>query len=164
VICKDSSQTHSPSMKDSLVAKAAQTCVAMDDLNLFSDDDIPEDWEKGEDGRHRRLPIDDQKRDMIDLETVGQVVNSCPALIGMSDNSDLMSSINQLGGELVDMAFYSSWLGKEVVAHHRDSVRHLANLFTLDVLTSLILNCRCLSILAMACLDAWRGACHDIRR
>jgi hypothetical protein len=113
-------------MKNSLVTKTAETSVAVDNLYLFSDDDIPKDWEKGEDGGHRRFPIDDQKGDMVDFETVGQVVNSCPALIGMSYDNNFMSSINQLSGELVDVAFYPSWLGKEVVAHHGDTVRHFA--------------------------------------
>jgi len=37
----------------------------------------------------------------------------------------LMAAIDELGGELVDMAFDATWLGKEEVADHGDVVRHL---------------------------------------
>jgi hypothetical protein len=40
------------------------------------------------------------------------------------DNYDLVASVDELRGELVDVAFDSSWLGEEEVADHRNIVRH----------------------------------------
>ena len=42
----------------------------------------------------------------------------------MGDDDDFVSSIDELGGQLVDVAFDSSWLWEEEVADHSDIVRH----------------------------------------
>lgn len=97
MISEDSSQAHGTSMKDGLVAEAAKTRMAVDNLDLLSDDDVPKNREEGEYGWHRGLAIDDQEWHMIDFEAIGQVVNSCAALIGVSDDYDFVSSIDQLG-------------------------------------------------------------------
>jgi hypothetical protein len=40
-------------------------------LYLFSEDDVSEDGKERKHSGHGRLPVDDQKGDMIDLEAVG---------------------------------------------------------------------------------------------
>lgn len=84
-------------MQDGLVTEAAQAGVAMDDLDLLSDYDVAKDREKGEDSWHGGLSVDDQKRDMVDLQAVGQVAHSGPTLVRVRDDNDFVSSINQLG-------------------------------------------------------------------
>jgi hypothetical protein len=43
----------------------------------------------------------------------------------MRNDDYLMAAIDELGGELVDVAFNAAGLGKEEVADHGDVVRHL---------------------------------------
>lgn len=107
------------------MAEAAQTGMTMDDLNLLSDENVAKDWKAREDRWHSRLAVDDQKRDMVDLEPIGEVVDSGPTMVCMGNDDDFMASIDQLGRELIDMAFDASWLRKEEVANHGDVVRHL---------------------------------------
>lgn len=61
---------------------------------------------------------------MIDLQSIGEIVDTRPALVGVCDDHDFVASVYQLGGQLIDMALDSSWLGEEEVADHRDVVRH----------------------------------------
>lgn len=46
VIGKDGAQAHGASVQDGLVAETAKTCVAVYNLNVLADDNIPEDGEK----------------------------------------------------------------------------------------------------------------------
>jgi hypothetical protein len=71
VVREDCSEAHSTSVEDCLMTEAAETCVSMDDFNLFTDDDVPEDGKEGEDSWKGRLPVDDEERDMIDFQSVG---------------------------------------------------------------------------------------------
>jgi hypothetical protein len=116
-------------MQDSFMAKAAQTCMTMDDLNLFPNDHVAEKWEEREDCWHGRLSIDDQERHMIDLQPIGQIVHTCPTIVRMSYDNNLVPTIDQLGGELVYMAFHSARLRKEEIADHSDVVRHFVGVF-----------------------------------
>jgi hypothetical protein len=106
------------------VAEAAETGMAMHYLNLLSDYNVPKDWKEGEERWHCRLPINDEKGDMVYFEPIRKVVNSCTAFVGMSDDNDLVAAVDELCGELIDVAFNSSWLGKEEVADHGNVVRH----------------------------------------
>ena len=78
------------------MAEAAQASMTMNNLNLLSNDDVPEDGEEGEDCRHRGFSVDDQEWDMIDLESICEVVYSCPSLVGMSDHHYLVTPVYQL--------------------------------------------------------------------
>jgi hypothetical protein len=78
------------------MAKAAQTGMSMHNLNLFPDDDISEDGEEGKDGGEGRLSIYDEEGNMVDLEAIGEVMNSGAALICMGDHDDLVASIYKL--------------------------------------------------------------------
>ena len=43
----------------------------------------------------------------------------------MCDYDDFMAAIDELGRELIDMAFNATGLGKKEVADHGDVVRHV---------------------------------------
>ena len=61
---------------------------------------------------------------MVDFKAICKIVDSCTAFVGMSDYDDFVAAIDELRGKLIDVAFNSSWLGKEEVADHCDVVRH----------------------------------------
>lgn len=46
MIREDCPQSHCPRMQDGFVAETAQACMAMHDLNLFSNNNVPEDWKE----------------------------------------------------------------------------------------------------------------------
>lgn len=96
--------------------------MAMNNLDPFPDYDVPQYREKGKHGWKSRLSVDNQEWNMVYLQTVGQVMHSCPAPVGVSDHDHLMSSIDELGCELIDMTLYPPWLRVEEVTHHCDAV------------------------------------------
>jgi len=61
---------------------------------------------------------------VVDLEAIREISHSSSALVCMRDNDDLVASVDELRGELVDVTFDSPWLGEEEVADHSDIVRH----------------------------------------
>ena len=61
---------------------------------------------------------------MVDLETVGEIADAGSASIGMGDDDDLVAAVDELGRELVDVAFNAAGLGEEEVADHGDVVGH----------------------------------------
>lgn len=93
MVRKNGPQPHRAGMQDGFVTEAAQTLVAMDNLDLFSYDNIAEDREEGEDGGHRGLAVNDKVGDMVDLQAVGQVSDAGPAPVCMCDDDDLVASI-----------------------------------------------------------------------
>lgn len=125
MIREDGSKPHRPCVQDSLVAEATKTGMAMDNLDLLSYNDISEDREEGEDGRERGGTVHDEEGDMIDLEAVGKVADTGSPFVRVRDNDDLVSAINELCGELVDVTFDTSRLREEVVADESDIVRHV---------------------------------------
>lgn len=96
----------------------------MNNLDLFSDHDVSKYREKGEDGRKGRCTVDDEKGNVVDFEAIGEISNSCSSVASMCNYYDFVSAIDEFGGELVDVTFNSSWLGKEVVADHSNVVGH----------------------------------------
>jgi hypothetical protein len=96
MVRKNRSQSHGSSMQDGLMTEAAEAGMAMHNLNFFSYYYISEHRKEREDSRHRRLAVDDQKWNVVDLEAIGKVVHSGAALICMSNNNDLVAPINKL--------------------------------------------------------------------
>ncbi len=124
MIREDRSQPHSPSMQDSLVAQTAQACVPMHNLNLLSENDISEYWEEGKDSRESSFSVDDKERHMVDLETIRKISNTSSPFIRVGDDDDFVATIDELGRELVDVAFNAAGLREKEVADHGDVVRH----------------------------------------
>ena len=83
-------------MKYGFMTHATQTCVAVHNLNLFSDNDITEDWEEGEHRRHSRLAIDYEERNMVDLQAIRQVSNPSSTFVSMCYDNDLMPTVYKL--------------------------------------------------------------------
>lgn len=94
MICKDSAETHCPSVQNGFMAEATQTGMSMDNLDLFSQDDVAENWKERENGGKGRFTVDNQERDMIDLETIGKVAYSRTTFVGMGDDDDLMAAVD----------------------------------------------------------------------
>jgi hypothetical protein len=127
MIGENGPKAHGSCMQYCFMAEATKTSMTMNYFNPLPKYDVPKYWEEGEDRWHRRLSVDDEKRYMVDLEAIGEVVHSCTAFVGMSDYDDLVAAVDELRGELVDVAFNSSGLRKEEVTYHGDVVRHVGN-------------------------------------
>lgn len=106
------------------MAKAAQACVAMNDLYLFPYDHIPKDREERKHSWHSSFPVDDQEGDVVDLQSVGEVVYTGSTIVRVGYNDNLVPTVDQLGGELIYMTFHSAGLREEEIANHSDVVRH----------------------------------------
>jgi hypothetical protein len=78
------------------MAETTQTLMPMDNLNLFPDNDIPKDGKEGEYRGHRRLPVDDQKRYVVNFEPIGEVADACAALVRVGYDNDFMSPVDEL--------------------------------------------------------------------
>ena len=80
------------------MAEAAQTGMPVHNLNLFPQNDITEDGKEGEDGGKSAFSVDDQKGNVINFESICEVSDACPTLVGMGDDHDLMATVNEFGG------------------------------------------------------------------
>lgn len=95
MICKHRPQSHRPRMQDSLVAETTQTGVPMHNLDLLTNHDIPKYREEREYGGHGRFAINDEERDMVDLESIGQIPDPSPTFVRVRDDNDFMAAINE---------------------------------------------------------------------
>lgn len=114
------------------MAKTAQAPMSMYNLNLFSNDNVAEYRKEGEDSGEGGLAVDDEERHMVDFQAICEVSHAGPFFVCVGDDYNLVPAINELGRKLIDMAFDSSWLGKEEVADHGNIVRHGGIGFAVD--------------------------------
>lgn len=98
--------------------------MSMNYLDFLTYHDISKDGEEGEDGRESRFAVYDPERNVVDLESIGQVAYTCTACVGVRYDYNFMPAIDELARQLIDVTFYSTWLGKEVVADHGNIVGH----------------------------------------
>lgn len=96
VVREDGAQAHCPSMKDAFVAQTTEAGMAVHNLYLLSYDDIPEDWEEGEDGREGGFSVYHEERDVVDLETIRKVSDAGAALVRVGDNNDFVTAVDEL--------------------------------------------------------------------
>lgn len=61
---------------------------------------------------------------MVHFQSVGQIMHPRSTLVRVRDDHHLVSSIDQLGGELIDVTLDSSGLWEKEVADHGNVVRH----------------------------------------
>lgn len=108
VVCKDGPQSHSSSMQNCLMAQAAQTCMAMYDLDAFANNNIPEHREEGEDGGEGSLAVDDEEGHVVDLQTIGEVSDARSACIRVCDDYDLMAAIDEFLGVINTAQSYAT--------------------------------------------------------
>ena len=76
--------------------------MSMYNLDLLTYNYIAEYGEKREDCWHRRFSVYNKKRNMIDLEAICQVSNSCSALVRVGNDDNFVSSVNQFLGDLLE--------------------------------------------------------------
>ncbi len=95
MIRKDSPQPHCPCVQDGLIAQTAKTDMAVDNLNPFSQDYIPEYGKERKDGRKGRFPVYDEERDVVDLKAIGEISNAGPAGVCMSDDDYFVPAVDQ---------------------------------------------------------------------
>jgi len=69
-------QPHGSRVQNPLMTKTAEASMAMDNLDTFSDKDVSEDGEKGEDGWECGLSVDDEKGHMVHFESVGEIAHT----------------------------------------------------------------------------------------
>lgn len=96
--------------------------MAMNDIDALAQDDVAEYGEEGKDGRKTGGPVNDEEGNVINFESIGEISYSCPALISVRDDDDLVAPVPEFAGQLVNVALDSSWLWKEEVANHSDVV------------------------------------------
>ena len=84
-------------MQDPFMAQVTERCMTMHDLYLLADEDLPQDRERAEHSRESGASIHDPVRQMVDLDTVCEVPDTCTIwrIVGMSDNDDTVAAINQ---------------------------------------------------------------------
>lgn len=123
VVGKDGPQTHGARVQNRLIAETAQAAVSMDNLNLLADANVAKDGEERKDGGEGRLAVDAEKRDVVDLEAVGEVAHAFAVVGRVRDDDDLVPAVNQLAGDLVDVRLDAAGLREEEVADHGDVVR-----------------------------------------
>ena len=95
VVCEYSSQSHCSRMQYCLVAQIAETGMPVYNFDALPYYDIAEYWEKGEDGREGRFAVDDEERDVIDFQAIGEVSNTRPSGICMRYDYDFVTTINE---------------------------------------------------------------------
>lgn len=63
---------------------------------------------------------------MVDFQAVREIPHASPGgiVVGVSNDHDTMSTVNELGRELVYVTFYATGLWVEEVGDHGDIVRH----------------------------------------
>lgn len=98
MVCKHRSQAHCARVENGLSAETAETRMTMDNLYLFSDDDVAEDGKERKDGRKCCLAVDNEEGDVVDFETVGEIAHSGPALVRVGDDDHFVSTVNQFLG------------------------------------------------------------------
>lgn len=106
------------------MAQTTQTGVSMDDLDLFSYDNVSKDREKRKHSRHRGFSMNNKERHMVNFESICQVSNTLSTFICMRDDDDFMAPVYELGGQLIDVTLDASRLREEEVADHSNVVRH----------------------------------------
>jgi hypothetical protein len=73
--------------------------MSVNDIYVFSNDDITEYREKREDGGERRLSVDDEEGNVVDLKAVGEVAHAMTGLVGMGYYYYFMAAVPEfLGG------------------------------------------------------------------
>ena len=111
--------------------------MSMNNLDLFPNDNVSEDGEKGEDRREGRCAVDDKEWNMVDFETIREVSNAGSSIVGVCNHYDFVSAIDEFGGKLVNVAFDASGCREKVVADHSNVVRHSGGLRQLPTVDGL---------------------------
>jgi len=85
------------------MAEIAQAGVAMHDLYLLANENLPQSWEGAEDGGEGRRAIDHPVWKMVDFEAIGEIPDAVPAgvavvlrgTVRVSDDDDSVASVDK---------------------------------------------------------------------
>lgn len=100
MIREDCPQSHGTSVQYSLVAQTAKASMAVNNLDSLAYNNVAKHWKEGEYGGEGGLAVDNEERHVVDLKAIGEVPHTCPTGICVSDDYDLVSSIDEfLGGD-----------------------------------------------------------------
>jgi len=97
VIRKDGPQSHCPAVQYGFLAQTTETCMAMHNLDLLSYHNISEDWEEREDGGEGGSAVYDKKWNVVDLEAIREVADAGSSFVGVGDDDDFVTAVDQLG-------------------------------------------------------------------
>ena len=95
MIREHSPQPHGSRMQYSFMTEATKTGMSVYDLDALADYDIAKDGEEREDGGEGGLAINDPEGNVVDLEAVSQVSYARSAGVGVCDDYDFMSAIDE---------------------------------------------------------------------
>jgi hypothetical protein len=82
-------------MEDGFMTETAETSMTVDNFYLFADYDVAKNRKEGKHGWEGGFSIDHKEWYMVDFETVGEISDSSTTLVCMSDDDDLVSSIDK---------------------------------------------------------------------
>jgi hypothetical protein len=88
-------QPHGPRMLYTLITQIAATSMAVDNLDLLADDDVPEDGKGRKDGREGGLAVDGPERDVVHFETVGEVADAGTTWVCVRNDNDFVASVDE---------------------------------------------------------------------
>lgn len=69
--------------------------MAVNNLYLFADDYIAKYGKERKERRHRSLTVDNEKRDMVDFEAIGEVPYTGAAFVRVGYDDDFMAAVDQ---------------------------------------------------------------------
>lgn len=75
--------------------------MAMDDLDLFSNEDLSENRKGREDRGECRAAVDHPVRKMVYFDAVGKIADPRAAGIGVGDDYDFMAAVDEFLDQLV---------------------------------------------------------------
>lgn len=117
MISEDRPQPHGPTMQNCFMTQTTQAPVAMHNLNLLPNHNVPEYREEGKYGWESRVPVHDKKGDMVDFEAIREISYASSTFVGMGNDDDLVSTVYEFAGELVDMTLDATRLWEEEIAN-----------------------------------------------
>jgi hypothetical protein len=69
--------------------------MAMHNVDLLADHDVPKYGEEGENSREGGLAVDDEERDVVDLEAIGEVADARPAGVCVGYYHDFVAAVDE---------------------------------------------------------------------
>lgn len=77
MVGEDRAQTHCACVQYAFVAQIAERCMAMHNLCLFPNEDLPQQRERAEHRRESGATIDNPVWKVVDFDAVRQISNAC---------------------------------------------------------------------------------------
>ncbi|OKO97841.1 hypothetical protein PENSUB_9767 [Penicillium subrubescens] len=95
MVGKDGPQSHCSCVEDGFSTEATETGMTVDNLNLLPNDNVAEYGKERKDGREGGFPVDNEERDVVDFQAIGEVADSCSTFVRMRDYDDFVSAVDE---------------------------------------------------------------------